>query len=191
MQLHRAENNLQEWFTWRNKPKVFDILTRKRIRHAIRKFNYGNMRWMCRNDRVRYPMYSDNSSLIRSNLLPWPVCIDATAKPRTYVATSKIQYAQLRDPPRWTRIYRWRWNALPCLADATRVPVSCSLTWFPPIYGLRHANTRRPTFCVRGKTHPYELVVRAISHSMHLACKHGERAKKDHHHTRVARIFRW
>lgn len=63
------------------------------------------------------PAYSDNSSLVRSNLLP-RVCIDAAAKPRTYVATSKIQYAELRSEraARWTYIYRRLWTAL-CFAS--------------------------------------------------------------------------
>lgn len=67
---------------------------------------------------MRYPPYSNNSSLARSNLL-LGVCIDAAARPRTYVATSKIQYARPRgslgEPVFIAGVEP------PALADATRV----------------------------------------------------------------------
>jgi len=118
---------------------------------------------------MRYPAYSNNSSLVRSNLLP-RVCIDAAAKPRTYVATSKIQYAQPRGVARWTRIYRRRWVALPGLADATRVT------------GKRLANAILARIQVKARGYetdfrikakrPYGLVARArLRCSMLLACK--------------------
>lgn len=118
-------------------------------------------------------------------------------KPRTYVATSKIQYAQPRgslgEP-----VFIVDAAELPRLALAyalasqmqRKSPVSGLLTRFSSVYGLRHAGTE-PDFRVKAK-HPYGLVARAASRggSMLLACKRAMGASARRNHARVTRIFR-
>lgn len=79
---------------------------------AVRRFNYANTR----GGSAISPAYSDNSSLVRSNLLP-RVCIDAAAKPRTACCfTSKIQYAELLGEPLGEPIFIVG-SEPPCLAS--------------------------------------------------------------------------
>lgn len=140
---------------------------------------------------MRYPAYSNNSSLARSNLLP-RVCIDAAAKPRTYVATSKIQYrpttgSRLVNPYLSSTLSRLTLPRLtsPCLANATRVA------------GKRLANAILARIRVKARGYgtdfrvkakrPYGLVARA---RLRVVCSQHASASTGRPCTRVARIFR-
>lgn len=122
---------------------------------------------------MRYPAYSNNSSLARSNLLA-RVCIDAAAKPRTYVAMSKIQYrpttgSRSVNPYLSSTLSRLALPRLtsPCLANATQVT------------GKRLANAILARIRVKARGYGTDFRVKAkrprgtspTSHSTFLACK--------------------